>query len=331
MMKNIVRFPIVNFIPWIVLFLSLVITYQVWRAEENMISQAAEARFLNETEHIESAIIERLQKHELMLRGGIALFQSSVFVDRSEWRTYVSAIDPKRNYPGIQAVGFAQRVSAADKEAHIRSMRAEGFANYRIWPDGVRDEYFPIMYIEPFRERNLRAFSYDMFSESVRRVAMEEARDVGVTAITGKVTLVQETDTDVQQGFLMYLPLYAKNSPLTTVQDRRAALQGFVYSPFRVNDFMHGIFGRGFYSIGLEMYDGRNALSAALLYRSGNAAQGVLKQRATCLNGNPNFNCLEESGCCALKPCRYLKWAWTKCGCILVSMPTCWSVFSCLW
>ena len=59
-------------------------------------------------------------------------------------------------------------------------------------------------------ERNLRAFGYDMFSEPVRRAAMEAARDSGQAAATGRVTLVQEGAQRPGRalGFLMYVPVY---------------------------------------------------------------------------------------------------------------------------
>lgn len=41
-----------------------------------------------------------------------------------------------------------------------------------------------------------------------------------------------------QAGFLMYLPVYRKHLPLTTPAQRWEALQGFVYSPYRVDDLM---------------------------------------------------------------------------------------------
>jgi two-component system cell cycle sensor histidine kinase/response regulator CckA len=49
-----------------------------------------------------------------------------------------------------------------------------------------------ITHIEPFTGRNLRAFGFDMYSEPVRRAAMEAARDTGAAALSGKVVLVQE-------------------------------------------------------------------------------------------------------------------------------------------
>ena len=66
-------------------------------------------------------------------------------------------------------------------------MRAEGFPDYAIHPAGERDPYTNIIYLEPFADRNLRAFGYDMYAEPVRREAMERARDTGLPALSGKI------------------------------------------------------------------------------------------------------------------------------------------------
>lgn len=258
--------------PWIVLGFSLAITFLLWRTGEKTIEQAVEARFQLEIRSIEDSIVERLKMYELMLQGCLGLFNASDFVDRREWKMYVKALDPDNNYPGIQGIGFSLRVPAAEKAAHVRQLRAEGFPDYTIRPAGERSEYFPIIYLEPFSDRNLRAFSYDMFSEPVRRAAMEKARDTGVAAMSGKVRLVQETARNVQPGFLIYLPLYEKNLPLDTQEDRRAALRGFVYSPFRMDDFINGIITWDTAAVQWEVYDGTGYGADALLYRSSAAA-----------------------------------------------------------
>ncbi len=89
--------------------------------------------------------------------------------------------------------------------AHIAKIQAEGgfFQNYTIQPPGEREEYTPIVYLEPLDERNQRAIGYDMFSEPTRHLAMARARDTGEPALSGKVVLVQEIDQDVQYGFLL--------------------------------------------------------------------------------------------------------------------------------
>ena len=95
-----------------------------------------------------------------------------------------------------------------------------------------------------------------MYSEPVRREAMERARDSGLPALSGKVTLVQEFGPEVQAGFLIYLPIYAAGTTPDTVDARRAALLGFVYSPFRAHDIMESIFSGSLNDAALELFDG---------------------------------------------------------------------------
>ena len=73
---------------------------------------------------------------------------------------------------------------------------------------------------------------------------MEKARDHNIAVLSGKVLLVQEITMDVQAGTLMYVPVYRHQTPVNTVENRRTAIKGWVYSPYRMNDLMNGILGR---------------------------------------------------------------------------------------
>jgi PAS domain S-box-containing protein len=107
-----------------------------------------------------------------------------------------------------------------------------------------------------------------MFSNPIRRKAMETARDSNKTVVTGKVNLVQETEKEVQGGFLIYLPVYKKGSPQTTLNDRRKNIIGWVYSPFRMGNFMEGIFSERGEDLDVEIYDSENILEGTKMYSS---------------------------------------------------------------
>src|SRR5690606_19994876 len=215
---------------------------------------------------------ERLQSYELTLRGGAGLFAATSAVDRQQWRTFVEKVAADDLVPGVQGIGFAQLIPHNQLDTHIAAVRAEGFPDYRIYPEGDRDFYTAIVYLEPSAGRNLRAFGYDMYSEPVRRQAMAQARDSGRASLSGKVMLVQETDTDIQAGTLMYVPVYHNNAPLDTIEQRRAALTGWVYSPYRMKNLMTGILrdwqNEEGWLVDLHIYDGDNAESESLLFDS---------------------------------------------------------------
>ena len=253
---------------WVVLAISLAITVLSWHISARSVESHLQDAFEFEVEKARLAIVKRMQEYEQVLRSGVGLFLASGEVTREDWRIFVENLQIDTYWPGIQGIGFSLMMAPHELAGHERSVRAEGFPEYAVRPPGVREEYSAIVYLEPFSGRNLRAFGYDMFSERVRREAMVQARDSGRPAVSGKVTLVQETDQDVQFGFLMYLPLYRNNAPIGTVAERRAALRGFVYSPFRIRDLLNGILGLGLPNLHFIVYDGQGSAAEALLYDS---------------------------------------------------------------
>ncbi len=234
---------------------------------------AARRKFDFASEEIELNLTARLQACAQVLYAAAALFDASVSVERGEWRTFVQNLELDRQLPGIQGVGFVQFVPRAHLTEHIQSIRRAGFPDYQVTPAGGRENCAPVIYVEPFTNRNLRAFGYDLFSEPVRRAALERARDQHAAALTGKVTLVQETNQGMQAGTLMFVPVYRHGLPLETVEQRRAAIQGWVYSPYRMGDLMRGTLREWKsqpkdHQLHFQVYDGDAASQESLLFDS---------------------------------------------------------------
>ena len=255
------------FAPWAALIVSLLITLAAWWLARNEMERSAQSRFDARSVELEAVITGRLLDYRQVLLGAAGLFAASKSIERDEWRAYVQNLNIENGYPGLQGLGFSQRISAAEKNAHIRQVRAEGFPAYDIWPAGERAEYASNVFLEPFGGRNLRAFGYDMYAEPTRHSALARARDLGILTASAKVTLVQETNEAVQAGFLMVLPVYRSGAPTNTVQARRAALQGYVSSSFRMNDLMRGILANQVADLDLEIYDGARIEVDTLMYR----------------------------------------------------------------
>jgi CHASE1-domain containing sensor protein len=178
----------------------------------------------------------RIDAHAQILRSAVALFNASEDVTREQWHAFTSQQNVEQHLPGIQGLGFSKVIPRERLAQHTQEIRSQGFPDYNVKPAGDREFYTSIVYIEPFTNRNLRAFGYDMFTEPVRRMAMERARDQDTAALSGKVILVQEIDKNVQAGSLMYVPVYRKGMPTETIAQRRDAIQGWVYSPYRMSD-----------------------------------------------------------------------------------------------
>jgi PAS domain S-box-containing protein len=221
---------------------------------------------------IHDAIVVRLDDHARVLVDCAALFEASDAVSRREWKVFTQSQKIERDLPGTQGVGFSLLIPRAELDRHLQEIRAEGFPDYTVRPAGNRETYTSIIYLEPFADRNLRAFGYDMMSEPVRRAAMEQARDTDAPTLSGKVVLVQETEKAKQAGALMYVPVYRKGMPIDSVEQRRAAIVGWVYSPYRMDDLLQGILGARNLKMDdglhLQVFDGDRTAPERLLFES---------------------------------------------------------------
>lgn len=267
-------------LPAIIFFLMGMIATGAWQYFQSNLELRIRNKFEVTANNLQGDVVNRLAIYLNVLRSGRGLFAASEDVRRSEWEKFVAAIKLDRNYLGIQGFGFAKYVLNSEKQSMIDAIRQEGFSDFKIFPEGTRETYVPIIYIEPFFGKNLRAFGYDMFSERVRRQAMEAARDSGRVQLSGKVTLIQETDEEVKQaGVLIYAPIYHQGVVPLSIEERQKMIQGFVFSPFRMNDLMAGILGNQDAGVDFIIFDGieSDMSEQTQLFDSGGQGQVIFK------------------------------------------------------
>jgi len=226
----------------------LIVTYAVAESARRAARADLEDDFDYRARDFSSAIVRRMGVYEEVLEATRGFLRGSPEVSRADFADYFALLRLKERFPGIEALGIAAIVAREGRTA--------------------------ITHILPLDERNRRAVGYDMFSEPVRRAAMEAARDSGRAAATGKVTLVQEgarSGAAAPSGFLLYVPIFRAGAPHESVEQRRAAIAGWVYAPFRMADLMRGLGGEQVGDLEVEIFDGAKAAESTLLYRSPNA------------------------------------------------------------
>jgi diguanylate cyclase (GGDEF)-like protein/PAS domain S-box-containing protein len=255
-----------HLLPLVVLAASLAVTHQLSRSSREHALHEMRASFDFSVREATTRIEQRMAAYLQVLQSVDGLMSHGNQVSRQEFHNFVEKLKLDENFPGIQAVSFAQILPAAQKEQHLAAIRGQGFADYAIHPGGERARYTPVIYIEPFSGRNLRAFGHDPYAQPERRSIMELARDLDQPVMTGKLTLVQENDKDVQAGFLIYLPVFKVGTPHRSVEERRANIIGWVSAPFRMADLMNGLHGEQASNLDIEIFDGNDLTATALMY-----------------------------------------------------------------
>lgn len=258
--------------PLLVLLAGLLLSGYLGHWVQVRIAADAQRDFVFDTQEAIYKIDARLKEQAQVLQGIAAFFEASVSVERAEFQAFAKHLKMGQHFDGVQGLGFSMLMTKAQLPQHEARVRQDGFPGYAVFPAGEREVYSSVVYLEPLDALNLRALGFDMHTDATRRAAMDEARDGNHAALSGKVTLKQETQKDSQPGTLMYMPVYRKGARVDTIGERRAAIEGWVYSPFRMQDFMQSILQNWRIphqkTIQLKVYDGRTINESHLLFDS---------------------------------------------------------------
>ncbi|MBC7503188.1 MAG: EAL domain-containing protein [Herminiimonas sp.] len=253
-------------LPACVLIVALSVTWIAWDHERQVAREQLQVQFDFALREAVSRVDQRMEASVQLLRGVQAMVNTADTDNRIRFQNFVSAIRLEAGFSGIQAIGINEWMPGTQKDTHVAAMKALGFKNYAVVPEGTRDNYAPIVQREPFSGRNRTQLGFDPWAEPQRRRAMIIARDSGTVGITGKVWLAVDVEGDPQPGFILYMPIFRKGPLPRDVAERRERLSGWVYASFRMNDLMASLHGEQPKGVDLSIFDGVEASAAARLY-----------------------------------------------------------------
>ena len=210
----------------------------------------------NQEEYWKTEFHSQVQKNLINLEGKLGLneeiltnillfYGSSKEVNREEFKKFVSRTLRRNDF--IQALEWIPRISAKNRDLIEKRVQREGLISFQFTerqkqgsmvPAGVRSEYYPVLFVEPF-VGNEKAIGFDLASNPIRLRALNKSRDSGKIMATNKIMLVQEEES--QAGVLVYAPFYGTKMIPETIAERRENLKGFVLGVYRLGKMFEKI------------------------------------------------------------------------------------------
>ena len=243
------RYP--RALPLAVFCLISLITLISISAIERGQAQRDNAQMMARTTAIVSALERRANASSAYLRAGAALLSTMDDVPADDFRRFVSELRLDADYRGADGIGWAPIVQPSEVAEYNATLGESGAARFELYPlpDGTAPFAAPVTYLQPDTERNRRALGFNMYSEPVRRAAMDEARRTARPTATDKIVLLQEGDEQAP-GFLIYMPVFEAGPG-------GRQLKGFIYSPFNAEDFLQSALQlEDAGAFGVRLYDG---------------------------------------------------------------------------
>ncbi len=217
---------------WGVLLSGLALTGVVAKIVEHIDEHVIEARFQAKAVERSFLIRGQFETAESALVDLASLYAVNDEVSSDDFSRFVAPILERQT--SLRALSWNPIVSHEEREAHEAAMRESANPGYRITHRSeqgeliaapAREDYIVVAFIDPL-EGNESALGFDVSSQITRRNAFERARDTGSMAIATPIVLVQGEGEST--GALGMLPVYRDGSTPSTVELRRAAIEGYV-------------------------------------------------------------------------------------------------------
>tara|TARA_R110002072_G_scaffold138109_5_gene281171 strand:- start:6616 stop:8274 length:1659 start_codon:yes stop_codon:yes gene_type:complete len=245
-----------------------------------------------------SALERRASVNASYLRAGAALFSTVGRVDMATFGRFVAELRLDADYRGAEGYGWAPVLNAREVAEFESDLGRYRVAEMEVQPtlaEQPRDMLVPIALLQPDTARNRRAIGFDMYSEPIRRAAMDEAERTMRPTASGRVVLVQEGD-GFAPGFLIFMPVFDTSSG-------ERQLKGFIMSPFNAQDFLASaaelVDRKG---LGVRLYDGNPDEDNLLGSLEGDELSGEILQQTVRVANRDMTLVIQAAGSGVLSP-----------------------------
>ena len=224
---------------WLGVFLSLGVGASLHISTSQAIENDASQRFTHMARNVQSILDGRIKTYADLLRGTASLFPAGDEITREEFRRYVAGLDLPNQFPGVETINFARRITDSERaefEARmLRDIDGRGRSAV-IVPEGRRPEYTVLTFVEPVTSAMERIGSDLRARPSVAR-ALAHSRDTGEVASSG----TRAKTASGPSVMAIRMPVYRAAMPLHDVTGRRAAYLGSVGIGFSVDRLAQGV------------------------------------------------------------------------------------------
>ena len=234
---------------WLASFLGLVISLVLFLLLKREDGRRDDAEFRSQVATYMGALQEHRNGSEDLLRTLRALFFQNPKLGRQLFTNAVQDLEIRTD--GMQAIGWAPRVTAADRGGFEEAIRREGLAGFQIIEGDLthqqsekatraldRPEYFPLLFIEPMAG-NEQTLGYDLASQASVEDLLHRADNVGGAEVSGPVHLPY--NQAVKTGVLAAMPVYFPDFAPATPAERMRQNQGYVVAVFIIDELMRAI------------------------------------------------------------------------------------------
>jgi len=223
-------------LPLLVFALLATGTVMTWRWQTAVASAARQDSDVRESAAHTTEIRDLLRLQAQFLRSLQAFATANPGQDTAAWHRFTEEMNIARNLAGLYAFAYAPAVDLKNRR-QLPATLAGKDKHGSIYPAPKSSLTLPITFIAPDTPSLRNAIGFDLLSEEVRREAIDMAIASHDIAMTGRIVLVTEQDSQ-RASFHLIQAVYRSGLPLGNVAERRRAFAGIVLCAYHIDDFL---------------------------------------------------------------------------------------------
>lgn len=219
-----------NNILWTIVAGTILTTLLMTLAWNNIINREQEV-FSLESEITRGAVFDRMSAGKHISESMQALFHASQHVDVDEFRIFSEEI--LKPHAFVHRILYCPRISVEERTAFVEENRYWGIMNFEIYeldPEhkkvsaGLRDNYFPVIYTEPFSPEAATLIGFDLLSERRLHSAIDKAISSGIPipSFSGQLPGIPP------DAYYLLTPMYRGKRWPESYENRRRGVSGLL-------------------------------------------------------------------------------------------------------
>ncbi len=223
---------------FLILLIMILLSFFIWRTIDQSVKSDITASYDKATTSVLTRFDANYRSHQEVLASMRGLYDYLIQVVRDYFTLYGSV--PTKTYSSIICLMSVPKVEKAKMSEYIHYVRSQGYYDYKIYPMGDREVFFPSEFVVPDTV-NLQMKGFDFASDPVFVEEIERARNTNSVVAT-PVMNIRGKDTN---AVYMISPIYKRGMPKDSEKDRLVNFDGMVVLELNLTRMLQNAIGKG--------------------------------------------------------------------------------------
>lgn len=235
----------------LLLYVSFIYSADVARQKNDDIT----SQFQNTAEQASDLLHEKIKPFPMLLRSARGVVLGHEDLPPASWSQFVNSLNLDYNALGIIGLTYTESVFDFQLDPYL-AKRQQRFPGFRIFPEGVREEYMVVLYLAP-EAVSAKVRGFDISVESHRRTAALLARETGLATLSHPISLLPTEAHSLD--YLLLLPVYDSewHPDISLMAETDGLFKGWATLGFSMTRIAQQVMSEAPEGLRLQLYDSR--------------------------------------------------------------------------